>query len=209
MTNLIDTSDPSKEISKLITFLVILLFFILILTIIYKNSDAFLEYRTSSNGQQYGIKEKLKNSNEALTIIAKLHDNMDQFVDRLSSKYPDDDRIKRLNKGFKDVKIEETTEKAGDDNTSFTINKGELISLCLRDYTENRPFHDYNTLCFVVIHEMAHVASISEGHNSEFIENFRFLLREAVKMGYYYPVDYSKKPFLYCGKIKVTNNPYF
>lgn len=209
MTIPIYTTDPSKEISKLITFIVILLFFVLILTIIYKNSDAFLEYRTSSNGRKYGIQEKLKNSDEALTLISKLHDNMDKFVSKLSTKYPDDDRIKRLVQGFENVKIEETTEKAGDDNTSFTINKGELISLCLRDYTHNRPFHDYNTLCFVVIHEMAHVASVSEGHNSEFIDNFRFLLREAVKMGYYYPVDYSKNPFLYCGKIKVTNNPYY
>ena len=44
---------------------------------------------------------------------------------------------------------------------------------------------------------------------SEFINNFRFLLKEAVNMGYYYPVDYSKNPFIYCGKVKVTNNPYF
>ena len=44
---------------------------------------------------------------------------------------------------------------------------------------------------------------------SEFIENFKFLLKEAVAMGYYSPVDYSKNPFLYCGKVKVTNNPYY
>ena len=41
------------------------------------------------------------------------------------------------------------------------------------------------------------------------LDNFRFLLREAVAMGYYNPVDYSKNPFLYCGKVRVTNNPYY
>ena len=133
---------------------------------------------------------------------------------RSEVKYPRDERITRLSKGFKRVKIEETTEKSNDDDTSYTINKGDLISICLRknDAKRNdihRPFHDYNTLCFVVIHELAHIASVSEGHNSEFIDNFRFLLREAVEMNYYNPIDYNKNPFLYCGKVKVTNNPYY
>jgi hypothetical protein len=134
---------------------------------------------------------------------------MEKFIKKLEKKHPNDSRVKRLVKGFKDVKIEETTEEPNDDNTSFTINKGELMSLCLRSDSPGRPFHDYNTLAFVVIHELAHIASLTEGHNIEFIINFKFLLREAVQMGYYSPVDYSKEPFLYCGKVKVTNNPYY
>ena len=197
------------ELSKFLTFLVILLLFVIILSIIYRNSDSFLEYRKSQNGVKYGIQEKLENSNTALELLSKLHTNMNQFVDDLKSKYSNDDRIKRLVNGFKNVQIEETTEDKHDDDTAYTINKGELMSICLREYNAGRPFHDYNTLCFVVIHELAHIASITEGHNSEFIDNFKFLLKEAVLMGYYYPVDYSKNPFLYCGKVKVTNNPYF
>ena len=134
---------------------------------------------------------------------------MTEFVIKLKSKYTNDKRIKRLVNKINSVEIEETTEKSNDDNTSFTINKGELISLCIREHTNGRPFHDYNSLCFVIIHEMAHIISISEGHNFEFIENFKFLLKEAVSMEYYTPIDYSKNPFLYCGKIKVTNNPFF
>ena len=88
------------------------------------------------------------------------------------------------------------------------INKGELMALCLRHKKGEHPFHEYNTLQFVMIHELAHVASISEGHNQEFINNFRFLLRQANALGYYDPVNYSNKPINYCG-IKVTNNPYF
>lgn len=204
-----ESTKAKPEITKLLAFIVILVFFLLIVSILFKNSDAFLEYRTSSNGRKYGIQEKLTNSNTALDILAKIHQNMDLFVAKLEAKYPKDDRVERLARGFKRVQIEETTEEPGDDNTSFTINKGELVSLCLRTDAEGRPFHDYNTLCFVVIHEMAHIASISEGHNAEFIDNFRFLLREAVAMGYYNPVDYSKNPFLYCGKVRVTNNPYY
>lgn len=199
------------SVSKVILFIVLLVFFVLIILVIDDNAlgEFFLEYRNSKNGKRYGIQEVYNDPDIALELIAKLHDNMITFVSRLTSKYPNDERIKRLIKGFKKVEIEETTEKATDDNTSYTINKGESMSLCLREHTDGRPFHDYNSLCFVIIHEMAHITSISEGHNFEFIENFKFLLKNAVEMGYYSPIDYSKNPFLYCGKIKVTNNPYY
>lgn len=199
------------EISKFILFLVLILFFIVVISIIYEGKlpELFLEYRNSKNGKKYGIQEIFKNSDIALELLAKLHDNMHAFTMQLKAKYPKDPRVSRLVKGFNNVKIEETTEEPGDDNTSYTINKGELMALCLRDNSKERNFHDYNSLSFVIIHEMAHIASVSEGHNYEFIENFKFLLREAVNMGYYTPIDYSKSPFLYCGKIKVTNNPYY
>jgi len=202
------------EISKFILFIILIIFFTIILSILYKTHllELFLEYRNSSNGKTYGIQEKMHDSHVALELLSKLDTNMSDFVTRLQAKYPNDDRVQRLVKGYKHVKIEETTEERGDDDTSFTINKGELMSICLRAYKNTdteRPFHDYNSLCFVMIHEMAHIASISEGHNFEFIENFKFLLKEAVSMGYYNPVDYSKNPFMYCGKVKVTNNPFY
>jgi hypothetical protein len=199
------------EISKFILFIVIIILFALILSIIYKYHllELFIEYRTSTNGKTYGIQESLTDSTKALELLAKLDNNMMSFISRLSSKMPNDERVKRLVKGFKHAKIEETTENTHDDDTSYTINKGESMSLCLREGHSHRPFHDYNTLCFVIIHELAHIASVSEGHNYEFIENFKFLLKEAVEMGYYTPVDYSKNPFMYCGKVRVTNNPFY
>ena len=200
-----------NEVSKVIVFIALLIFFVLVILIINENKigELFLEYRTSKNGKQYGIQEIFENSDIALEILAQLHHNMDAFVSKLKAKYPNDKRAQRLVKNFNQVEIEETTETPDDDNTSYTINKGELMSLCLRESSNGRPFHDYNSLCFVIIHEMAHIASVSEGHNFEFIENFKFLLKEAVIMGYYTPIDYSKNPFLYCGKVKVTNNPYY
>jgi hypothetical protein len=199
------------EISKFILFIVIILLFAIIVSILYKKHlfELFLEYRNSSNGKKYGIQESLTDSTTALELLTKLDDNMSAFIAKLGKRYPDDDRVQRLLRGFKHAKIEETTENANDDDTSYTINKGESMSLCLREGKHPRPFHDYNTLCFVIIHELAHIASISEGHNHEFIENFKFLLKEAVNMGYYSPIDYSKNPFMYCGKVKVTNNPYY
>ena len=59
---------------------------------------------------------------------------------------------------------------------------------------------------FVICHELAHVMSVTEGHNDEFIKNFRFLLVESTELGIYTPVDYSVNNINYCG-VLVTNNP--
>jgi hypothetical protein len=195
-----------NEVSTLIVFLVLIVFFSLIILIILENNELFLEYRNSKlNNKKYGIQEEFNKSDEAVEILAKLHDQMDNLVTDLHKNYPNDERVLRLVKGFRKAKIEEAP---NDDGSSYTINKGELVAICLRHKKNEHPFHDYNTLLFVIIHEMSHIASISEGHNSEFITNFKWLLKEANKFGYYEPVNYQKSPMTYCG-VKVTNNPYF
>jgi hypothetical protein len=195
-----------NEVSKMIVFILFMLFVTLIISIIVEHYELFIEYRVSkTNNKTYGVQEDFNESSQALELLAKLHTEMDNFVADLYKNYPTDERVIRLVKGIKKMKIEEAPNENG---SSYTINKGELMALCLRHKKGEHPFHEYNTLQFVMIHELAHVASISEGHNQEFINNFRFLLRQANALGYYDPVNYSNKPINYCG-IKVTNNPYF
>ena len=61
---------------------------------------------------------------------------------------------------------------------------------------------------FVAIHELAHIASETVGHNDEFWNNFKFLLDNAVEIKIYSPVDYKKNNIEYCG-MKITDNPYY
>jgi predicted metal-dependent hydrolase len=61
---------------------------------------------------------------------------------------------------------------------------------------------------FVAIHEMAHITTVSIGHNKEFWDNFKFMLENATELGIYDPVDYAKKPQEYCG-MKIHDNPYY
>ena len=195
-----------NEISTIIVFIVLIIFFALVTLIIIESSELFIQYRNSKlNNIKYGIQDEFDKSDEAVELLAKLHDNMNDFVTDLHTNNPNDERVKRLLKGFRRANIEEAP---NDDGSSYTINKGDLIALCLRHKKDNHNFHDYNTLLFVIIHEMAHIASISEGHNSEFITNFKWLLTEAKNHGYYEPINYQKSPITYCG-VKVTNNPYF
>ena len=195
-----------NEISKIIVFIVLIVFFALVTLIIIESSELFIQYRNSKlNNIKYGIQDEFDKSDEAVELLAKLHNHMNDFVSDLEIKYPNDDRVKRLIKGFRRANIEEAP---NDEGSSYTINKGDLVAICLRHKKNDHPFHDYNTLLFVIIHEMAHIVSISEGHNSEFIKNFKWLLTEAKNLGHYEPINYQKSPITYCG-VKVTNNPYF
>ena len=195
-----------NEISKVIVFIVLIIFFTLVVLIILERNEFFLEYRNSKlNNKKYCVQEEFNKSDEAVELLAKLHNQMSDLVSDLEKHYPSDERVKRLVKGFRRAEIEEAP---NDEGSSYTINKGDLVALCLRHKKDGHPFHDYNTLLFVIIHEMSHIASISEGHNSEFITNFKWLLKEAKTFGYYEPVNYQNSPITYCG-VKVTNNPFF
>ena len=196
-----------NQVSKVIVFIVIITFFTIITLIILEKNELFIEYRISKqNNVEYGIQEDFNKSDEAVELLAKLHQYMQKLIQDLNKKDPNDERVKRLVKNFKNCKIEESPNK--DDESSYTINKGELMAICLRHKNESQQFHDYNTLLFVIIHELSHIASVTEGHNTEFITNFKWLLKEAKALGYYEPVDYRTSPITYCG-VKVTNNPYF
>ena len=161
-----------------------------------------MQFSNVSN-KQYGIQESLPNPAHAADLIGRLDLFIDKFVAYLDTKNPNDRRVKRLVNKLNDIKIEESPFEP--DTSSYTLNKGDLIALCVRN-KENKDFHDYQLLLFVVIHELAHIASVSRGHGAEFIDTFKWLLNEASESGMYIPVDYSKAPITYCG-VKVTNNP--
>ena len=188
--------------------LVLILFILILICVIFlRYGIEALENRYSNvSKKSYYIREELPNSDETADVIGKLELFIDKFVAYLDSKVPNDKRVKRLKDRLYDVKIEESPMEEG--VSSFTINKGELISMCVRHKKKNKNFHDYQTLLFVLIHELAHVASISKGHNREFMTNFKFLLKHAVESKMYYAQDYSNSPITYCG-VKVTNNPYY
>lgn len=171
----------------------------------YKHLES-LEMRLSTlTNKFYGIQEDLPNSQQALEMIGKLELFIDKLINYLDTKYSkgEDIRVDRLIKRLHDIKLEESPDEPN--TSSYTLNKGELIALCVRE-KESKDIHDYELLKFVVIHELAHVASVSTGHNAEFIKNFKWLLEESQEAGIYVPVDYSKDPITYCG-VRVTNNP--
>ena len=53
---------------------------------------------------------------------------------------------------------------------------------------------------------MAHIMSLTYGHNAEFMQNFQFLLHEAIKKGIWKKINFRLNPMEYCG-MNVTSSP--
>ena len=108
---------------------------------------------------------------------------------------------------FNPSKIKETLPTS--EYTAYSENKGEKLAFCLNENKKNNEnLIDKNTLMFVALHEMAHIASKSVGHNDEFWYNFKFFIEESESIQIYKPIDYKKENKNYCGMM-ITDNPYY
>lgn len=173
-----------------------------------KNRDSFdLKCVVSTvNGDKYCVRER-SNVQSAADLLAKTTDKCKQLVEYTYKKHPEKENIKRLYEGFNPKQIMETLPTS--EYTAYSENKGEKLAFCLNvEKKDNNHLIDENTLLFVAIHELSHIATKSIGHKSEFWDNFKFLLKEAEDAGIYKPVDYKKKPQEYCG-MKIRDNPYY
>ena len=187
----------------------IMIVFILIISYkLYIDSDYFqLKCIVSTvDGDKYCVRER-SNLQEASNLLANITVKMKKLVEFVDKKYPDKPNIRRLVKKFNPNKIMETLPTS--EYTAYSENKGKKLAFCLnKEKDNNNNLIDENTLMFVAIHEMSHVATESIGHNKEFWDNFKFLLKEAKEVGIYNVVDYSTHNEEYCG-MTITDNPYF
>jgi hypothetical protein len=90
--------------------------------------------------------------------------------------------------------------------TSYNLDKGAEVALCLRAREPGAPIHPLGTLTFVALHELAHSAVATFDHPPDFWEAFAFLLREAAAAGIYTAPDFASAPVRYCG-ISIDYNP--
>ena len=174
---------------------------------IYLDSDAYnLKcIIASEDGNRYCVREREK-LELAANLLAQVTQKMKDMVLYLKEKQPEDPRTIRLVEGFNPQKICETLPTS--ELTAFSENKGEKIAFCLNTTKEGNKLIDINTLTFVALHELSHVATESIGHKQDFWQNFKWVLQNAKESGIYNPIDYKKNPQEYCG-MKINDNPYY
>ncbi len=174
---------------------------------IYFQSDMFhLKCIISDeDGNTYCVRETPKLELVA-DLLARVTGKLRKLVDYMKEKYPNRENVQRMYKNFKTNKIMETLPTST--YTAYSENKGQKLAFCTTTTKKGSKLIDENTLTFVAIHELSHVMTESIGHKKEFWENFKFLLKNAVDMGIYKPVDYKKNPQPYCG-MDITDNPYY
>lgn len=68
--------------------------------------------------------------------------------------------------------------------SSFTQNKKKIV-LCMKD--EKGRLYSFNSLLYVLLHEIAHVINDELHHTKKFQNIFKQLLNHATNLGYYNP----------------------
>lgn len=185
-----------------ITELFIIIVMTIIVVLVIKNHYGEVEYVKSTVDQRYYLVRKLPDSLEAANYLAKINQNLFKLTKHMMAKYPHNKDVLQLYKNYDRNVISEGSAESG--YTSYSINKGESLILCIRQKDSNK-FVDMNVIMYVAIHELAHIMTPDVGHTDNFWKNFRFLLEEAIKLHIYSKEDFNKHPKDYCG-IKISNS---
>lgn len=160
------------------------------------------------NGKKYCVRDR-RELNKAADLLAKTTDNLNSLVAYLKDNHEDKENVSRLVKNYNPKKIMEILPTS--EFTAYSENKGEKIAFCLNKESKedvNGKLIDLNTLMFVALHELSHLATKSIGHTDEFWSNFKFILQESVKINIYDPEDYKNTETNYCG-MEINDNPFY
>ena len=185
--------------------------FIIIFFLVYKlytRSENF-QLRciiSDKDNNKYCVRDRSK-LELAADLLAVITEKSKKLIKHLNTNYPNKPEVKRLVENYNPQKVYETLPTS--EYTAYSENKGEKLAFCLDTEKDNQgKLIDDNTLMYVCLHELSHIASESIGHTDEFWSNFKFLITEAKKINIYNPIDYKKNSERYCG-MNITDNPYF
>lgn len=178
----------------------------------------------TNNNDKFKVSKKFKNYKKAHDILSKLNNGTLDLIYHLEKKYLFHDGhlkdyntnqrknikilIKRLLDRYKPKSLRENVPSKNSTDTSYTINKGDTVAICLRHKNNQKIFNNYNDTMFCHLHEITHIANRVKHHTNIFWVMFKFLLQEAVEIGIYKPVNYDKHNAIYCG-IKITYQPLY
>lgn len=164
-----------------------------------------LVYTKSRIDNKIYIVRNAEDKEKAADLLAKVRKKLNLLLLKLRHKFGRSNaKVNRLIERFRTSELRESIPKKN--QTSYSINKGEKIVLCIRSKNKKETLIDINTVIFVALHELAHIMSISIGHKPEFWNNFRFLLAHAIHWKIYKPQNFNNKPKPYCG-LKITSSP--
>jgi hypothetical protein len=158
------------------------------------------------DGKPYKVRD-MPDKQQAADLMAKLRLRLVKLFDVLERKYPDKAQVKLMIQNFRADPGRFMESTPDSQHTSYSVNKGESIHLCLRERQgPDESLVDENIMTFVALHEFAHVCTESVGHGPDFWNNFGWLLKEAEASNLYKYTDFSAHPVSYCG-VYITDSP--
>lgn len=183
------------------SILIALIFIFIYFLICFNNKNT--EYMETNMGTKFYIRPD-NNTKDKTLLLSQIIENMFKLKNYLYiniNNYPEfTEYIKQLNNNLDEDKTIIYETEPDSDLTSYSVNKGEELSFCLRS-KKNNNIHELNLLIYVALHEMAHIACPEIGHGPLFKKIFKFLTEKAIEIGIYEKKDYNSEPIEYCGMI--------
>ena len=164
----------------------------------YQNPFNLVYVKSTVDGVYYRVRKDVPDPGAAADTLAKLRRGLLNIIPHLDFQTGDTLRQRLRLTEF----MENPLKKPNSKFTSYTINKGEQIVLCLRDPV-TRQIHEFDRIMYVMVHEAAHVVCPENGHTPFFRTIFAQLLLAAIKSGVLIKTDYRSQPMEYCG-ISIT-----
>ena len=193
-------------------YILIILFLIIWYIKLEYDAGPNMTLKSTIDNKYYIIKKNHKDTQLAVNIISQLNIINKKIIEYLKQNIKSEsyisktENIKSLIDNYRGDVLSEhnplTTK-----NTSYVLNKGDLIKMCIRDKRTGN-IHNFNDIVFVNLHELTHIFDLGYGHTNNYWKCFKFILQVAVKMGLYTPINYRLYPIEYCG-LQIRNNPYF
>lgn len=174
--------------------------------IYYKQSKYPLSYvKSNVDGQQYLVRN-LPDKQDAADRLARTRDKLLRLRKYLEQSHKSTPFVANMLKNF-DAAADRFSESTPDAQyTSYSVNKGEKIYMCLRQRDATEQLVNENVLTFVALHEMAHTGTQSIGHTPEFWNHFAWLIKQAERINIYEYTDFAAHPVEYCG-VHITDSP--
>jgi predicted metal-dependent hydrolase len=165
---------------------------------IHKKKHRTGDIRSRLDGRVYRVRKDVDNPAVSAEMLAELRRRIGvllQYLKPAQNQYHE-----RLIQRFPNTVIRENPlRRPSPSMTSYSINKGEEIILCLRN-PNTGAMHDVDTLMYVLLHEVAHIACPEVGHTQLFVDIFADFLRIASMQAHVIKkTDYQTAPVHYCG----------
>ena len=143
---------------------------------------------------------------EAANRLAEVRSRVLRLMKHFKQSNTDNQIARDILKNF-DADPSRFSESTPDSSyTSYTLNKGEKIHVCLRQKNATQDLVDVNVLTFVTLHEIGHIGTREIGHTPLFWNNFAWILKQAEELGIYEFQNFAEQPVPYCG-ISITDQP--
>lgn len=173
---------------------IILLFIILTIYFIFRKNGLYIKSKLDNN---YYFVSDLPNRQEIADLLAQIKINI-----KILLNYMKEDKNKEYKQYIDrlDDKINKVifTENTNNIYTSYSVNKGEELVICVRSRKSNK-LHNINLIMYVVLHEISHIMCPEYGHGELFQKIFKYVLFKATQIGLYKKIDFIESPKEYCG----------